>query len=415
MRFLPFRACPSTCVRAARVLLVVGAGWVGTGLSPVQATESVPRSSPYLLGDWGGARPSLAQKGVAFDLYASAFDHGAVRGSAPRGTRLGGRFDLYIDLDGGKLVGWNGGGVSAKVELKTGEVGRQAGAILATNAGLLSPLGFKDRPVITSLYVKQSVPGATILLGRINALDLLRQAPMIGGRGLDGFLHMEYAAPVSGLTPIVLTGAVVIFPSKSGSTTLMVYDPNDSTNNGGFHRYLADGVNVALSYGTPTGWTKFPGSQSFGVKFSTRAGTDLSEIGLTGTTPRERRGSWHASYQVEQYLNPRWGFFVMLGLADGNPNLHQNSFQLGVSGKGLFRGRPQDRFGLGYFNFGFSDALVDALKTQIALRRETGTEAFYNFEVRPGLNLSGVAQWVRSANRDVDDSLSLGLRAVVRF
>ena len=374
--------------------------------TPVHGRADVPADN----------RTKLAEKGVKFDAYWTNFYMGAVRGSSPQGMEGGGRFDLYLNFDGEKLMNWKGGGIAAKLEYRYGEPGTSGGAILPNNLGMLTPVGFRDRPVLTSLHLTQKTKSGFFLLGRINAVDLLKDSPMLGGRGIDGFSHLEFAATLSGLTPIVVLGGVAILPAPGVNWTLMAYDPNDQTNISGVANAFGDGVNLVASASLPLKLTAHPnGSHSFGFKYGTKEATNLGEIGLPGKVPGTKRGSWVASYSIEQYLAPTWGFFGMVQVADGNPNILQDSYKLGIGGKGLFSGRPQDRFGLGYFNTNFSEALQDAISSLVETRQEEGIEFFYNYELKRNLNLVGNVQWLRPADASKRDATVLGLRVVFRF
>jgi porin len=131
----------------------------------------------------------------------------------------------------------------------------------------------------------------------------------------------------------------------------------------------------------------------YGIKgiYSTREGRELSEIiPPPGTPPSTKRGSWHVGLSVQQYLfqdptNPTrgWGVFGEIAKADGNPNYHDWSAYAGIGGSSLLPGRPDDRFGVAYFNFGFSNVLKEEISPIIQLRAQSGVEVFYDVAVTP--------------------------------
>ncbi len=109
------------------------------------------------------------------------------------------------------------------------------------------------------------------------------------------------------------------------------------------------------------------------------------------------------------------GIFPELSKADTNPNVHDYSYQVGLGGKGLFAPRPDDRFGLGYYRFAFSRVLRDAHRPPLPNSPEGGIEAFYNYQIVPGLNATVDLQWVDPARNDRRSSVFAGLRIVMRF
>jgi len=101
----------------------------GDGLPP--AIESVPESRqsatdahwlthPYLTGDWGGVRSSLADNGVTMDLRYTSFYQGLASGTGDKDFEYG-------------------------------------GALFATNTALYWPVGTPEEVVATSLNFTQKV------------------------------------------------------------------------------------------------------------------------------------------------------------------------------------------------------------------------------------------------------------------
>src|SRR6266536_649838 len=83
----------------------------------VQAGEAPP-ANPYsgdfwtrstLTGDWGGLRNQLAEKGVTFDLSITQVGQGVVGGGKSGAWQYGGRGDIVMNIDSGKLGLWPGG------------------------------------------------------------------------------------------------------------------------------------------------------------------------------------------------------------------------------------------------------------------------------------------------------------------
>ena len=74
-----------------------------------RSDEPVEFSQPTLTGDWGGLRSDLERKGVTFTLNYTNDFLANVRGGIGRGAIGLGAFQPALDLDLGKLAGWDGG------------------------------------------------------------------------------------------------------------------------------------------------------------------------------------------------------------------------------------------------------------------------------------------------------------------
>src|SRR5690349_5703349 len=82
------------------------------------AAASQPKSiweQETLTGDWGGARTALKQRGidVSMTYIGEVFD--VLSGGLARRASYEGRFDLTVDTDLDKLLGWKGASASFTV------------------------------------------------------------------------------------------------------------------------------------------------------------------------------------------------------------------------------------------------------------------------------------------------------------
>lgn len=89
----------------------------------------------------------------------------------------------------------------------------------------------------------------------------------------------------------------------------------------------------------------------------------------------DKRGANFIDCNFQQYLlqdpeDPKrgWGIFGDVTYGGGNPNVLQWSTSIGIGGNSLVPGRPDDRFGVSYFYFGFSEPLRQSLKPVFNLR-----------------------------------------------
>jgi porin len=395
-----------------------------------QENSDVSRDSVWersqLTGDWGGLRTQLADSGVTFDLSFTQFLQGAAISSGSREFNYGGRFDAFINFNTEQLGLWEGGSFNTHWELRYGDVPDlplEQGALWPVNTGAIIPLGGAGNLVASSLYLSQQFGDVNLLIGKINALDLLANDPFFGGWGTQRFMNISFVAPPSGVVPPVIFGAIANVSLNPVTLTFMAFDPNDQTNNYWPNNLFGDGVNLSAGATYATTVANRPTTFNLTGTYSTQTGADLNDLLLppdveSGT----RQGSYNISFQFTHLLhqnpdNPRngWGAYLKAAIADGNPNPIETSVLAGIGGTGLFANRPQDRFGLGLFYWNFSNDLRNTVSPVINFGNEYGLEAYYSYAVTPWFYLTGDLQYVSPANRDFSDALFLGLRAGIQF
>lgn len=364
----------------------------------------------------------LADHGIGWRLDSTHYYQGLVSGTGSRDWDYGGRLDGYLNLDTGKLGLWSGGLVRVHGEYFYGPLDANLGGVgVPSNLGVRLPNpGTPEDPAITSLHLVQQLGnGRSLIAGVINTVDLLEGHPFYGGGGLLRFFNLAFAAPANGLQPPVIVGAVASIPRPSLSWTFMLFDSNDRTR-GGWFDHLFEDVNLSVSARRGFELAGRTSSVTLTGIYSTQNAADLGNILLPPDLQTgEKDDSWHASLQFEHTLRERerpgsgFGFYMKLGVSDGNPNPYQAFMTIGIGGKSLFAGRPEDSFGFGYFYYNFSDALQSAVDPLVQFDDEQGVELFYDFFVADWLRVAADVQYTDPATGTDDDALSAGLR--VRF
>jgi porin len=371
------------------------------------AAEEDFMSRETLTGDWFGVRNKMAECGFAADFAWTQFAQGLIAGDGNDDFELGGRVDALFHLNTEKLGLWAGGGFHAHVESRFGQANAsRAGAILPVNTGLLLPVSEYESVVASSLFFTQKFGDFSMMLGKINAVDLVADDPFYGGWGNTRFMNIAFVAPPSGLLPPVLMGAVFSYRMKPFTLTFMAYDPSDQTPEYSVDQLFNDGLILSLS-GTWSGeFAGRPSSLTFGGKFDTGKGTNLREVLLS---PNLKSGTKDGSFSISLdashllYESPDQegkglGVYLKTAIADGNPNPIQASVVAGFSGHHLIPDRPLDVFGLGYFYYGFSNELQNTVAPLLRFDDEQGVELFYNLGVTPWFHVTADLQWINPAN-----------------
>jgi porin len=378
------------------------------------APTASPAGPETLTGDWFGKGAALRDAGFDFRLEWSQFYQGMTRGEGDKTWQYGGKLGL-----------WNGLSVTAQYNFNYGQsINGVGGTIGQVNTALAFPgIEGADRSDIMALYVTQRFGDlASISLGKLNMIEVVRARPLQGGIGTDTFWNVNLG-PITGVTPPTLNGTQVRISTEPVSYTLMIYDPQDATNRPLFSDLFHNGVTFN---GSATLKTSIAGLTGYyGIKgiYSTRRGTDFSEIIVPpGTDPGTKKGSWLAGLSFQQYLvqetsNPAggWGVFGEIDKGDGNPNLMEWTGFIGVGGGSLIPGRPDDRFGIAYFRLGVSSALKEELAPIFKIKDESGVEVFYNFALTPWFRITGDVQFIRPGSANSPRSIFVGLGSYIRF
>jgi porin len=383
-----------------------------------------PSMAQGLTGDWGGARTSLAEGGVAVRGDVTGFFQGLVKGDGPATWDASGRYDVFADLDFGKMGIVKGLGFHVHGEGLFGDP-RPAfgGQLWPANVGATLPLG-GDSFVASSLYFTQAIGKRTVLMaGKINAVDLLAGDPIFGGWGSQRFMMFPFVAPPSGVVPPTIMGGILVHKGTPISLTVMVFDPEDRTRDYFPGNLFATGVNISVG-GTWDG-TLGGRKSSIGVTstISTKRGANLEDVLLPpGLETDDVKGSYNIALQVthrlaesRQVKGKGLDAVIKVATADGNPNLIQSSLVVAIAGHGMIPGRPNDSFGVGGFMYDLSNALQDSLDPVADFNDEQGVEAWYSLGFTPWFKLTASAQFANPATADRDPAFIGGLRANLAF
>lgn len=382
-----------------------------------------------LLDDWGGLRPALGEKGISWDLSFTSVFAGVIQGDVrDKDFDWGYRVDAFIRADTEKLGLWEDGGFHVHLESRFGEaterVVPRSGGLWPPNSAASFPLGDPERLVASSLYYQHRLgQQGALMIGKINALDLLANDPFFGGWGRDRFSNLAFVAPPSGVVPPVIMGGILNYRLEPVTYTLMVFDPDDRTNDYFPGDLFSDGVNVSLG-------AKWAGeiagrASSLGVTatYSTQEGVDLRDLALPpGLVAGTKKGSYNVGVSVSHLLweslvlpGKGLGLYARAAVADGNPNPINSSYVGGLSAHGLVPARPDDVFGLGLYHYDFSDDLRLGAAPLVEIGDESGVEVFYNAAFTPWFHVTTDLQWISPIRDEFDDTWAGGIRVSIDF
>jgi porin len=383
-----------------------------------------------LSGDWGGIRPWLKEHGITLKPRLSQFYQGMTSGDGDHGFEYGGKGDILLNADLGKLGFWNGFSMTVHAEYNFGKsVNGRGGTMAPVNTALLFPgMEGADASDLSSVYLGQTFgDSVSLVFGKINIIDIAASKPFMGGAGIDAFWNITFAAPPSGTVPPYLFGALLSWRTEPATFGLWVYDPNSVVNKSCFEKPFADGITFRGSVEFPVTIAGSSGHQGFVALYSTMNGTDLDDLGdifLPEPSPGSigiRNHRYYFAYTFDQYLyqskeNPKEGFglFGQFGISDGNPNKLYWSGFFGVGGTGLIPCRSRDNWGIGIYYDAPSTYLKNSIAPVLTIRNEQGLEIFYNFAVTPWLTFGADLQIINPA-LGTKNTVFPGFRTVIVF
>jgi porin len=343
-----------------------------------------------------------------------------VKGGKSGVWQYGGRGDMVLDLDSGKLGLWPGGFLNVEAEGNwASSVNGNTGAIASVNTNQIFPIPTGDNFDLTALNFTQFLsPYFSVTFGKYATLT-----PTAGdmnefahGKGDTQFMNSSlnvnqvlfFEAPYSALGAGI-TGLPTKDPAEA-ILSFLVFQTNGQANTSGFSDLDGNQLTFSSEGRIRTNFFGLTGHQLVGQTFSNkkfvsidqRLGNVLESGSLSG-----KKGSWTIYYNFDQYLyEPKKGadqgvgIFGRFGATDGNPNFMHFFYSLGVGAKGMLS-RPHDQFGLGWYLIDVNNpTLQGVFRTAKLLRDEYGFEAYYNLAIAPWAQLTPDIQIVRGAQKN---------------
>lgn len=416
-----------------------------SALSPAGAQEdgvAVFAKQKSLTGTPGGPREQLRRFGISPDVWVTQFYQGQPGGDGTKTWAYGGKLDAFLKVDAEKLGLWQGLHFNAQYEHYIGRnINGRDFALLPVNTAqaFIQRDGYHSA---LSLSVTQDLSEhVSVSAGKFNMMTLAAQTPLVGGGGIDTFMNRAFAAPSTGIgvsspgtladrlvaSPPYLLGGAAVIKTKIAQVMFMFVDPRNAQNSRvlehPFERGVAfgGGVTIPMEIAGLRGW------HTLRAAYSNARGFDLEDIGLPRPllpgNPVTKKSFRFASYAIQQNFfqsettpGAGWGLFTLATLSDGNPTPVKWSMTVGLAGNNLLAGREEDRWGVGYYHYGFSKLLLAGLAERRVNRSgEGGVEAFYNFAITPAVRLTADLQVIDPWNPSKARAAYTALRLQTKF
>ncbi len=374
--------------------------------------------------------PQLQKQATAPDpatikLVVAQFLDTPLSGDAQKDLDYGGKIDAYVNINGAALGIDKSLSLNLHPEFRYGEASNGEIGLLPTNAAMFYPDSTGEQFDLSASVTKTWKNGTSLTVGKVNVFDLAAQLPVTGGGGTEGFMNLAYALPPSAIVPANIVGALLNVPTEKALFRLWVFDPNIAAQRSGLDTLFSDGVGMLASVTVPTTIGGKRGYYAVKIAASTRRGINARSlppvlVPAPGSGFGEGKGEFAAIFAGSQYIlgGPRdpaggIGVFGQFYVSAGDPTFLDWSAQGGISGNPP--GRPQDRFGLGWFRYSLPSGLIGALAARVPLEDEEGLEAFYTLGLTRSVRLTADFQVIDSAIAPRDTGVLGQLRLVTVF
>jgi len=417
---------------------------VSQGVLPIPRYGGSPGQREYLTGDWGGTRQGWAERGFGLRFEWYQVGQGVVSGGRNNDWKYGTNLDLYAHFDLMRAGLMPGAVISFRAQSRFGEtVNGDSGLLFPVNTFSLFPL--TDPPeanvpiAITELnYLQFFSEHFGIQFGKITTLGGTNE--FAGGEGRSQFMNLQLAYPAvfNQFVPYsTLAAGVLWLPSEKVNVASILMNLTDASTTTGFSD-IGDGTIWSSSVSVIYGDGGLPGGLTVGTAYAFNG-----EFVRVGEGRRGPGGDFELSTESEtwavfvtgwQYLHLRekagavdpangrqdlrgLGAFLTVGVGRRSTSPAPFNVALGLGGRGMIGGRPDDSWGVGWF---FNDVqdnfhrLAPILPDRVADSNQ-GVEAYYNAALAGSVGLTLDLQWTKSAFRCIDNAFILAFRLNIRL
>ena len=424
----------------------------------VHAAGAFTEESPWMTGDWGGARTELLEKGYDFSLEYVGEVGSNLNGGYNDDTtaRYSDQFALGVKMDLEKILGWNDAEFKLAITERSGR-NISNDRIGDPRAGTLSSSqevwGRGQTWRLTQMWYKQGYfdNKLNVKIGRFGPGEEFNSFPcdfqnlaFCGSQVGNWVGNIWYNWPVSQWALRIKYNITPEVYAQVG-----VFEENPS--------YLETGNGFKLSGSGTKGmilpvelvWTPklndLPGEYRLGYYYSTAKADDVYEDGngqaaaVSGASYKSHSSKHGAWIVAQQQLTSHNGsaarglsIFANATVHDKDTNFVDNYQQIGLTYMGPFDARPKDDIGVGIARIHVNDdvrknrRLVNDLNnvddydnpTYLPIQdTEYNAEIYYGFHVTNWLTVRPNVQYIKHPGgvNQVDDALVAGLKIQSKF
>jgi porin len=372
----------------------------------------------------------MAAQGFVYNVVVPQFYQGVTHGGIDEEFEYGGKVDQFFILDGGKLWGMEGFGVSMHVETRYGQdVNFDAVGLAPVNVAMLYPKFNEHDTAITGLTFSQYLSEEwQVAFGKFNALDMFYALYPQTGRGVEGFMNASMVIPLglARVVPLSFMGVgVTKYVEKKPVFGLTVFDNQNVTTTSGFDDMFENGANILAFYRHYHEVGGLPGSQLFGGVWATGEYVSFDPLSFVilpgeGVVIDRQGGAYTLLYILEQTLwadpchkGRNIGLLSQWALSDQDTSPFHWTCNVAIQATGVNRSRPQDTVGIGYFHSDLSGSFINALSPVFDLDNVDGVELYYKAPMSECFHITADLQVIEPAEQQLDTAVVVGVRGVI--
>ncbi|SED87793.1 porin [Pseudomonas coleopterorum] len=424
----------------------------------VHAAGAFTEESPWMTGDWGGARTELLEKGYDFSLEYVGEVGSNLNGGYNDDTtaRYSDQFALGVKMDLEKILGWNDAEFKLAITERSGR-NISNDRIGDPRAGTLSSSqevwGRGQTWRLTQMWYKQGYfdNKLNVKIGRFGPGEEFNSFPcdfqnlaFCGSQVGNWVGNIWYNWPVS---QWALRIKYNITPEVYAQVGVFEQNPSYLETGNGFK--LSGSGTKGMILPVELVWTPklndLPGEYRLGYYYSTAKADDVYEDGngqaaaVSGASYKSHSSKHGAWIVAQQQLTSHNGsaarglsIFANATVHDKDTNFVDNYQQIGLTYMGPFDARPKDDIGVGIARIHVNDdvrknrRLVNDLNnvddydnpTYLPIQEtEYNAEIYYGFHVTNWLTVRPNVQYIKHPGgvNQVDDALVAGLKIQSKF
>ncbi|MHC4618264.1 MAG: carbohydrate porin [Planctomycetota bacterium] len=388
---------------------------------------------PNLLGDWGGKRNELAEKGITFETWVTQAFMGNARGglSTKNAFRYSGSADYIMEIDLDRMQLAHDARVVLRGETKWGNgIDTKVDAVGPVNLDAFIPsFGQGNVTTFSEWLYEQHLSNRKFMLslGK-TAFGRYWDLNVFAGDHLRQFTGLPFRA-----NPVL-----AIHCPYTRLESLVRFSINDSLD---YQFGVSDGLGEASRIGFDTAFRGtnlvfmneltirvkpwgLGGHQRIGFLYNNTDSPRIRDIDwLNFELPDPdlippQTDDWAFWYNFDQYLytepddsSQGFGLFGRFGFSDGKVNPIRTFYSIGLGGRGIVDGRDKDGFGVGYYLIDLSKDLPGDFDS------EQGFGAYYEIVVAPSVLISPNLHVIfdPGGTKDRDTAFAYGVRLQMYF
>lgn len=377
------------------------------------SAATTAEESPWLLGNWGGQRQALAERGLDLEFVATADILSVVEGGLSRGMDTPANFDMVFTLDTGTAGWWKNGTLQLYLLGNAGGAFSRRVGDLQVASNIEAPNTFK---VIEIYYEHRFLDDRLGVLVGMYDINTDFYVTEHGGLFLNTSIGMGIDMSQVGPSTFPFTSPGVRLRLNWTSNTYLLAAVNDGIPGDPDNPYgtqirfdNGDGVFAIAEAG-------LLGSEAHYYKVGIGGWYHTATMDDLDGRQRDTNSGMYTIAETDVWRSEDGrgvGLFTQLGFADGDRNQVSTYVGGGVTWTGPFSNRPTDVAGLAVAHARNGDHFK-RLNPGMD-RAETTLEATYLISPKPWLTVQPDLQYIvdPGTNNAIDNAVILGVRVQV--